>query len=161
MDVRAKVYIDATGDGDLAYQAGTPFQKGREPDQKTQPMTMNLKVANVDTARLRAYIEQNPEDFNYDPEATEWRDRLRRSPRISAGGFKRAWEAARSRGEITVPREWLLFFETATPGVLILNTSRIQGLDPTDPTDPFDLTRAEIIGRRQCDEKLIEQGAIL
>ncbi len=149
MEVRAKVFIDATGDGDLAFHAGAPFQKGRESDQKTQPMTMNLKVANVDTVRLRTYIEENPEDFNYDPESTEWRERMSRSPRISAGGFKKAWELARSRGEITIPREWLLFFETATPGILILNTSRIQGLDPNDP---FDLTQAEILGRRQCDE---------
>jgi hypothetical protein len=46
-----------------------------------------------------------------------------------------------------VPREYVLFFETATPGVIIVNTSRIQGLDATDPAQ---LSRAEIIGRRQC-----------
>jgi hypothetical protein len=41
----------------------------------------------------------------------------------------------------------VLFFETATPGVFIVNTSRVTGLDPTDP---FQLSRAETIGRKQC-----------
>ncbi len=149
MDVTGTVCIDATGDGDLACQAGAPFQKGRESDGKTQPMTMNLKVSNVDMARVRRHIEENPEDFDFDPDATDWRTRLRRSPRVSVGGYKRAWTEARERGEVNVPRECVLFFETATPGVVILNTSRIQGLDPNDP---FDLTHAEILGRRQCDE---------
>jgi hypothetical protein len=149
LEFRSKIFIDATGDGDLAFQAGTPFQKGRESDQKTQPMTMNLKVANVDMARVRAYIEEHPDDFYRDPNDPAWLDKLRRSPRLSAGGFRKAWEEAKARGEITIPREYLLFFETATPGVVIINTSRIQDLDPNDP---FDLTRAEILGRRQCDE---------
>jgi hypothetical protein len=46
-----------------------------------------------------------------------------------------------------VPRDQVLFFETPTPGVVIVNTSRIVGLDPTDP---FQLSRAESLGRKQC-----------
>jgi hypothetical protein len=48
---------------------------------------------------------------------------------------------------VGVPRDHVLFFETATPGVAIVNTSRVQGLDATDPRQ---LRGAEMIGRRQC-----------
>ena len=48
-----------------------------------------------------------------------------------------------------MPRGDVLFFETATEGVYIVNTSRIQGLDATNP---YDLSRAEIEGRRQCSQ---------
>ncbi|MDF9832826.1 hypothetical protein M2103_001040 [Ereboglobus sp. PH5-5] len=146
--IRAKVFVDATGDGDLAARAGVPFQLGREKDGAAQPMTMNLKLANVDTAAIRAYALAHPEDFLWHPRGPEeGARRLRTSPRISLAGFLGAWKAARERGEVDVPRDQVLFFETAEPGVVIVNTSRITGLDATDP---FALGKAGMTGRRQC-----------
>lgn len=146
--VRARVFIDATGDGDLAARAGAAFQKGRAQDGAAQPMTMNLKVANVDTAALRAYVRAHPEDFHWHPGGqAEGLARLEVSPCISLAGFLQAWRAARARGEVDVPRDHVLLFETPQPGVVIVNTSRVVGLDATDP---LQLSRAEAIGRRQC-----------
>ena len=45
--VHAKIYIDSTGDGDLAYLANVPFEKGRPSDGKMQPMTMMFRMDNV------------------------------------------------------------------------------------------------------------------
>ena len=147
---RAALFLDATGDGDLAARAGAPFVLGRTADHATQPMTMNLKLANVDTAAVRAYALAHPEDFLWHPHGPEeGRRRLQASPRLSLAGFLGAWRAARARGEIDVPRDQVLFFETPTPGVVIVNTSRVTGLDATDP---FQLSRAEAIGRRQCQQ---------
>jgi hypothetical protein len=143
----ARVFVDASGDGDLAARAGTPFIMGREQDAATQPMTMNLKVANVDVERVRQYVFANPDDFVFAHGVDEGLQRLRRTPRISLAGYRKAWEAAKTRGEVDVPREHVLFFETATTGVVIVNTSRVQGLDATDPAQ---LSEAEMIGRRQC-----------
>lgn len=145
--VTGRVFIDATGDGDLAARAGAPFRQGRDADGATQPMTMNLKLANVDTAAIRAFARANPDDFLWEHGREEALRRLETSPRISLAGFLTAWRAARARGEVDVPRDQVLFFETATPGVVIVNTSRIQGLSATDP---FALSTAEMIGRRQC-----------
>jgi hypothetical protein len=144
---RARVFVDATGDGDLAVRAGAPFVMGREGDAATQPMTMNLKVANVDSTRVRQYALENPDDFVFAHGVEEGMERLRRTPRLSLAGFTGEWEAAKLRGEVNVPREHVLFFETATPGVVIVNTSRVQGLDATDPVQ---LSEAEMIGRQQC-----------
>lgn len=146
--IRAKVFIDATGDGDLAARAGAPFIKGRPSDGGSQPMTMNLKLANVDTAAIRRYAMENPQDFLWNPWGPdEALKRLKVSPRISLAGFLKEWKAARERGEVDVPRDQVLFFETPVPGVVIVNTSRVHGLDGTDP---FQLSRAESLGRRQC-----------
>jgi hypothetical protein len=145
----AKVFIDASGDGDLSARAGVPFTMGREGDGASQPMTMNLKLANVDTAAIRAYALAHPEDFLWHGGVAVGVARLKTSPRVSLAGFLKAWNGARERGEVKVPRDQVLFFETAQPGVVIVNTSRITGLDATDP---FQLGEAESIGRRQCVE---------
>lgn len=42
--VRAKVYVDCSGDADLATWAGVPFDIGREQDGLTQPMTMMFRM---------------------------------------------------------------------------------------------------------------------
>jgi glycine/D-amino acid oxidase-like deaminating enzyme len=147
---RAQIFIDATGDADLAARAGVPFIHGRATDGLAQPMTMNLKLANVDTAAVRDYARSHPEDFLWWPVGQEeGLKRLDVSPRLSLAGFLSAWQSARERGEIDVPRDQVLFFETPVPGVVIVNTSRIPGLNAADP---FQLSRAEMIGRRQCSQ---------
>jgi hypothetical protein len=157
---RAKIFVDATGDADLAARAGVAFTHGRAADGLAQPMTMNLKLANVDTAAVRDYARSHPEDFLWWPVGqAEGLKRLESSPRLSLAGFLGAWKAARERGEVDVPRDQVLFFETPVPGVVIVNTSRIPGLDATDP---FQLSRAERIGRRQCAQifRFLRQHAV-
>lgn len=144
----ASIFIDATGDADVAAHAGVPCVMGTG-DGATQPMTMNCKVANVDMARVRAYAHEHPEDFWFKDGAPAALKILDETARVSLGGFRKAWNEAKERGEITIPRADVLFFETATPGVVVINCTRIQGLDPTNP---FDLSRAEMIGRQQVQQ---------
>ena len=42
--IRAKMVIDATGDGDVAARAGCAFELGRPSDGKTQPMTLYGRI---------------------------------------------------------------------------------------------------------------------
>lgn len=147
--LKAKIYIDATGDSELAKLAWLPYILGREEDNKTQPLTMNLKVAGVDSAKLRAYITDNWDQFVDHERSAQGAEILTKSSRVSMWGFYDLWEEAKQRGEISIPRANILFFETATPGVYIFNTSRV--LD-CNPTDAFELSRAEILGRKQCHE---------
>lgn len=146
--VPARVFVDATGDADLAALAGVPCELGRG-DGVWQPMTMNFKLANVDMAAVRAFAHAHPEEFWFKDGAEQGLAVLDRTPRVSLGGYRLTWQAAKARGEADVPREDILFFETATPGVVVVNTSRVQGLDPTDPAG---LSRAEMIGRRQVQQ---------
>lgn len=145
-DIHASVFIDATGDGDLSVLAGVEYSKGRESDGATQPMTLKMKMYNVDIPRVKEYIHSHPEDFplyNGDTSIIE------KSPRLSVGGFDSLFRIAKERGEISIPRENILFFETNNPGEVILNTTRIIGYDATDA---HSLSQAEIEGRKQCRE---------
>jgi hypothetical protein len=45
--IRAKIVIDATGDGDIAYFAGEEYIKGRKADGLTQPMGTKFIVGGV------------------------------------------------------------------------------------------------------------------
>jgi hypothetical protein len=51
--VLGKVFIDATGDGDVAANAGAPFDFGRE-DGRVQGMTMMFELRGVNVAVVRA-----------------------------------------------------------------------------------------------------------
>jgi hypothetical protein len=147
--LNASVFIDASGDGDLSSRAGVPFKKGRDEDGKTQPMTMNLKVGNVDRKRFLAYVHKNPDDcfFEFGPE--KGLELLEQAPRISIKCFIKDLRDAWKRGEISFYREYMLMFETNILGQFIVNVSRIQDLDGTNP---YDLSQAETIGRKQCSE---------
>jgi hypothetical protein len=80
--------------------------------------------------------------------ASRW-NILDAAPRLSCAGFNSILKAAQDAGEITFGRETALFFETNTPGEVIVNMSRILG---KKSTDPWSLTEAEMEGRRQIWE---------
>ncbi len=140
-DISAKVFIDATGDGDLFFYSGVPFFKGREEDGLCQPMTMNLKIRGVDIRMIRESIGKDPENHNVVT------DRIFSVERIAVSGFKKELALAKANGEIDFEREVVLFFETGNPGEVILNMTRIT---KKDATCPYDLSAAEIEGRKQA-----------
>ncbi|MBM4154555.1 MAG: FAD-dependent oxidoreductase [Lentisphaerae bacterium] len=53
--VRGRVFIDATGDGDVAANAGLPFDFGRAGDGAVQGMTMMFRLRGLDAAAIRAH----------------------------------------------------------------------------------------------------------
>jgi len=146
--VEGQFFVDATGDADITFLLGEPFSQGRPSDGKTQPLTMNLRLCNVDIPRVRAYIKRAPEQFPCvakDPATVD------QAPRLSTGGYMQMIRNATAEGRISFQREDVLFFESNTPGEVIVNTTRILNVDPTDP---FALTRAERMGRQQAWELL-------
>ncbi len=148
-ELSASIYIDATGDAEVVHQAQLPYTLGREEDNKTQPLTMNLKVAGVDSAKLRAYIKDNWSQFVDKEREVQGVTIVDKSERVSMWGFYNLWKRAKNEGQISIPRDNILFFETSTAGVYIFNTSRV--LDK-NPTSAADISRAETEGRKQCWE---------
>ncbi len=71
--ILAKIFIDATGDGDLAAKAGVPFVVGVGPNDfsakhgvklnTTQDMGVMFRVGNVDMKRCFEYLKENPDKF--------------------------------------------------------------------------------------------------
>jgi hypothetical protein len=122
--VLGKQIIDASGDGDVCVRAGVPYEQGRESDGAVQPMTMIFKMDGVDTERA---LEAKQADMD----------------------FTKTWQAAKARGEVTVPREDVLAGPNPRPGQWNFNTTRIVGKDGTKVRD---VTEATIEGRRQVAE---------
>ncbi|HBE76499.1 MAG TPA: FAD-dependent oxidoreductase [Firmicutes bacterium] len=144
LELTATVFVDASGDGDLAAWAGVPFLLGRPGDHLSQPLTMNFKLGQVNIVKLKDYILSHPEEF---PEAKA--ELLNQAPRLSMGGFTKILATGQKNSEITFSRECILLFETNNPGEVIVNTTRIQKVNPTDVRE---LSNAEVEGRRQALE---------
>ena len=146
MEVTGKVFIDATGDGDVMHLAGVPYKQGRDSDGKDQPMTMNYKIGGLDVQKIRDLMEEIPENFPFlYPKAGI----QKLAPRLSFSGFQAIMKKGIADGEVTFDRDIVLCFETDRAGETIVNMSRILN---ENPVDPFSLSRAETEGRRQVWE---------
>jgi len=105
-NIRANMFVDCTGDADIAYMAGVPCKKGRDEDGYSQPMTMCFRIANVDRAKMPS------------------RDKI-----------NELYTQAVKRGEINNPRENVLFFDTMQDDVIHFNTTRVVMKDATNPKE--------------------------
>lgn len=144
--VDAPLFVDASGDADLLAQAGVPVILGREKDHATQPMTTNFRLAGVDISLIRRIMDENVSIF---PFLKNHPGREKRALRLSCSGFQEIMKKGIRDGRISFDRDIVLFFETNTPDEIIVNMTRVTGLNPVDP---FELSRAEIEGRRQVWE---------
>jgi hypothetical protein len=124
IDLQGTVYVDATGDGDVAALAGAPVEVGRSQDGLCQPMTLCFRIGGVTGA----------------PGVAELRKEL-----------TAIYLEAKAAGEIDNPREDVLIFGTLVPDVFHFNTTRVL---QRDATDTLDMTAAEIEGRRQVADLL-------
>jgi hypothetical protein len=124
ISVRGKMFVDSTGDGDLAARTGATLEKGRPQDGFSQPMTLCFRVGGV-TGGLSA---------------GELRDEL-----------TEILLEAKAAGQVNQPRENVLIFPTLIPGAYHFNTTRIV---QKDATDAMSMTEAELEGRRQVRELL-------
>lgn len=144
--VCGKVFIDATGDGDIAAWAGARMTKGRPEDGAAQPMTTKMKYCQVDTEKLRAYVLENLERF---PDLEPYPDLIRSAVCLDLHGFEEEFRQEKQAGRLSIPRENVLMFGTGRPGEYIVNTTRIVD---HDATDAMSLSDAERLGRQQCLE---------
>jgi len=145
-DLEAKVYVDATGDGDLSAWSGVETVLGKNNSGDCQPMTMKFRMINVDIESLKEFMHQNPDEF---PRYKKRGEIFYNSPRLSTGGMVLKLKDAYKNGEISFQREEVLIFETNTPGEVIINCTRVQGENGIDPKS---LSRAETEGRKQVGE---------
>jgi hypothetical protein len=62
----AKVFIDATGDGDLAARAGCGFDMGHPETGKMQPMSLMCLLTGIDYEEARAYVHDQTSAWRED-----------------------------------------------------------------------------------------------
>jgi hypothetical protein len=128
MAVRARQIIDCTGDGDVAFAAGIPFDQGRDRDHLCQPGTVNFRITGADAAALTADGE----------------DRLREIGRQ----FREDYRAGRTG--LSCKRQDIPFGRLTPAGqVSYVNYPCAYGIDPTGITG---LTQ----GERECRQYIAE-----
>jgi hypothetical protein len=59
--ITAKVFLDCSGDGDLAHLAGAPHEIGGK-DGAIQPVSLVFRMAGVDTPKLMDFVRRNPDN---------------------------------------------------------------------------------------------------
>jgi len=135
MDVKARVTVDATGDGDVAFGAGAEFDQGRgagpnwAADGLLQPMTIMFRVSGVNHAE------------------TMEAQRGRKAFRFPGG---RTWNQlckdANARGELPPTVGMVRTYTSRRDDERVINATQVNRVDGTKVAD---LTQAELEGRRQ------------
>ena len=113
MDLKAKVYIDASGDATLSMMAGVETITGRKEDGLTQPMTLVMKMGGVDFETLKNKTQDEPEEFMeiHRTDLSFWD----KSPRMSFHVYQNRFKKAQKEGRISFDREWILVLKQITP----------------------------------------------
>ena len=126
--IRGRVFIDASGDADLAAHAGVPFETGDGHGSGLFPTTM-FRVGNVDPEKALAAI----------------------------GEFKaidRLMAEASASGAYSFPREGAIVRPQKNPTEWRVNVTQIRNAQgrAMDATDALQLSAGEVEGRRQVQE---------
>jgi hypothetical protein len=135
--------IDCSADADVAARAGAPFIKGSEADGSMQPATLYFRIGGVDDANLRSWMKANRQLLKDSPGDEE----IDQQKSLAFLGMNELVKEAKERGELDpeiAPR--ILMYQLPHEGQYSVNTTRLQNVDGTDV---WDLTRAEIILRKQ------------
>ena len=139
----ADIIVDATGDADVAWLAGAPCEVGRPSDGRVQPVSLMFKLSHVDNAALQAYTAAHPAEANLSDRQAE---AYLAQPLNKNAGFREKLKRYIDEGRIPLDREGILFFNTVYEDEVIVNTSRVSGVDVLDP---WALSEAENLGREQ------------
>ena len=127
--VRAKVFVDASGDADVCHHAGFGYETAGEHDP-AQTLTTTFRMANVDLAHRRT---------------------------IDRAAFHALMAEAADSGVYDLPRREGSDHITPVEGMTATIMTRLDSTERrhgrlVNATDPELLTRAEIAGRRQALE---------
>ena len=125
----AEVFIDATGDGDLAVQSGCPSEMGREGDGLVQPVTLMFVIEGVDPDQ--PLLCRHEEDYTDLGDGREYLDLCHTACRT---------------GELPENVNIVRLYSTGRNTERMVNATQENRIDPLNPADVF---KAEASLRRQ------------
>ena len=125
--VKAGIYVDATGDADVAYAAGVPTVFG-DGKGLVQPSSLFFEVGNINREKFIDYASTHTGKEN---------------------AFVALVTRARLDGKWHQLRNDISHYEQPVPGRWKINCSRVNGIDGTSSES---LTKGTVEGRRQVQE---------
>lgn len=149
-DVKAPVFIDATGDGDVAYLAGASYEKGQQDTGVLQPPSLLFTLSNFHEEEFWKFLEEHPEDLipaesmnvscGYDVPY------FKSHPGYVFLGLRNTLVHMREQNISPFKRDTLIYIKTTHPGQICINSTRVLDFDGTNLED---LTRGGEEGMQQ------------
>ncbi|MBD3253929.1 MAG: FAD-dependent oxidoreductase [Candidatus Lokiarchaeota archaeon] len=136
--ILAKRIIDATGDADIAYRAGVPCQKN--PKDELMEVTVNFGCSGIKIGKFLMYIYLNPGKIGDWGEAVD--DNSFSTYLVEP--FNKAKEAGEIPKDARIESYWGNYTDAGE--ITSFNAVHMWNIDCTDV---WDLTKAEIEGRRR------------
>lgn len=145
--ILAQRVIDATGDADIACRAGAPFRK--TPRHEAMGVTVMFSCVGIDKERFLEYVKEHPTTFK--DWGQEWKiETTGKEDGLLTPYLQEPFDRARAEGLIpteltSIGGTWSSMTDEGE--AIGLNMVYMSGYDSTDV---WDLTRAEMEGRRQA-----------
>ncbi len=149
-DIRASVFIDGTGDGDVAFLAGATYEKGQQDTGVLQPPSLLFTLSNFNEEKFWEFLEEHPEDLipaesmnvsnGYDVPF------FRSHPGYVFLGLRNTLSRMSEQNINPFKRDTLIYIKTPHPDRICINSTRILNFDGTNP---MDLTRGGEEGMQQ------------
>ncbi|MCJ7649822.1 MAG: FAD-dependent oxidoreductase, partial [Candidatus Lokiarchaeota archaeon] len=138
--ILAKRVIDATGDADIAYYAGAPFRKS--PKNELMKVTVNFGCSGVNIGKFLMYVYLNRNKIGDWGETSGKEEDAFTTYLVEP--FKKAQEAGEIPNDVNIESYWSCYTDAG-------EINSLNGIHMTniDPTDVWDLTKAEIEGRKR------------
>ncbi len=127
--IQAKRVIDCTGDGDVGFSAGCPYEIGRPTDNKCQPVTLMFTIGGVDWERAVAFRSERGKQGD--------------------GALTSVWEEAQKNGDMDPFQNRIMgwWWTDTRPDQVGINFTHVIHIDSTRTED---LTRATLEARKQA-----------
>lgn len=130
--LEGKIFIDATGDGDLAVQSGCEWEMGREGDALVQPVTLMFVINGVDPDQK--LLCRHEEDYTDLGDGREYLDLCHK---------------ACKSGELPENVNIVRLYATGRSNERMVNATQENFIDPLNPMDVY---KAEKSLRRQIKQ---------
>lgn len=158
--LHAKVFIDCTGEGEIAARAGAPFEV--LPKEQMEPHSLAFTADGVEWDKVLRYIKDNPQEFEFERflanSQHQWTyeeliERIRKVDSIVEFGEIMGYRSIKMKGLET--GEWHgfsgigFFLIPREGGVIQAHFQHSSQIGNCDATNVEDLTYAEIECRRQ------------
>jgi hypothetical protein len=126
--IKAKQFIDCTGDGDLAARAGCQYELGEEGTGHCQPVTLMFTIGGVDYAKVKDF---RGNDYK----------------------LHHVWKAAQDNGDMRPFQDGIMgwWWSPTRPDQLGINFTHVSYVDCTKAED---LTYATVEARKQAYETI-------
>lgn len=139
--VEASYFIDATGEGTLAYLSGAQYFEG-DTEGNNQAMTLMFTMSGVDFNEVSMDIEKNSDNF------FAWVKP--RKEVMSVAGYFEETEKAKSNG-LDKLQDYFFFIQLPGEGRISVNTTHVYN---KNPNNPLELSEAVVEATAQVDTLL-------